>query len=109
MKDIRAKVQHLKADVQTKDLNDFLPLTGNIYKSLAIIAKRADQLTSAINRELNSKLEEFIIHKDEIQEIEENKEQIEISKFYEKLANPALIATEEFVEDRLDFRYRDEE
>ena len=77
--------------------------------SLAVIAKRTDQLMSRLNVELNSKLEEFIVNKDEIQEIEENKEQIEISKFYERLANPALIATDEFLNEKLDFRYRDEE
>ncbi len=109
MKDIRAAVQHLTPDVETRDVPTLLKETGNIYESLAIIAKRSKQLTSAINSELNSKLEEFIIHKDEIQEIEENKEQIEISRFYERLANTALIATDEFLNNKLDYRYKDEE
>lgn len=109
MKDIRSAVQHLTADVETRDVKSLLPKTGNIYESLSIISKRSSQLTSAINRELNSKLEEFIVNKDEIQEIEENKEQIEISKFYERLANPALIATHEFLTDKLEYRYKDEE
>lgn len=109
MKDLRSKVQHLPADTRTQNVKNFLPQTENIYKSLAVISKRADQLMSRLNVELNSKLEEFIVNKDEIQEIEENKEQIEISKFYERLANPALIATDEFLNEKLDFRYRDEE
>ena len=60
-----------------------------------------------IKRELNSKLEEFTVSSDTIEEIQENKEQIEISKFYEKLPNPAIIATEEFINNELSYRYKE--
>ena len=81
--------------------------TENIYKSLAIISSRARQLAVDIKLELHGKLEEFAVTSETIEEIQENKEQIEISKFYEKLPNPTIIATEEFFAGKLDYRSRD--
>jgi len=83
--------------------------TSSIYESIAIITARARQLQTEVKRELNSKLEEFTVSSDTIEEIQENKEQIELSKFYEKLPNPAIIATEEFIEGDLHFRYKEQD
>jgi DNA-directed RNA polymerase subunit K/omega len=78
--------------------------TGNVYESIAIIARRANQISISIKEELHSKLEEFASHTDSLEEIHENKEQIEISKAYEKMPNPSLLATQEFIEDKVYFR-----
>jgi DNA-directed RNA polymerase subunit K/omega len=81
--------------------------TGNIYEALNIVAKRARQLAVDLKHELNTKLEEFAVSSDTIEEITENKEQIEISKFYERLPNPVIIATEEYLKGDLYYRYTD--
>jgi DNA-directed RNA polymerase subunit K/omega len=88
----------------TKDVNLIREKTGNVYESIAIIAKRANQINIALKEELHNKLEEFASHTDSLEEIHENKEQIEISKAYEKMPNPALLATQEFMEDKVYFR-----
>jgi len=95
--------------VETKDLNEIKSKTGNLYESISIIAKRAGQINIAIKEELHNKLEEFASHTDSLEEIHENKEQIEISKAYEKMPNPALLATQEFMEDKVYFRKNDED
>ena len=79
----------------TRNIEDFKAKTGNIYETIAIMAKRADQISSDIKEELNRKLEEFASYTDNLEEVFENREQIEISKFYERLPKPALIAEEE--------------
>jgi DNA-directed RNA polymerase subunit K/omega len=91
-------------NVETRDLNDLKEKTGNVYESIAIIAKRANQINISIKEELHNKLEEFATHTDSLEEIHENKEQIEISKAYERMPNPALLATQEFMEDKVYFR-----
>ena len=78
--------------------------TGNIYESVAIIAKRANQISAEIKGELSKKLQEFASVSDSLDEMFENREQIEISRFYEKLPKPTLMATEEFVEGKVYFR-----
>jgi len=78
--------------------------TGNIYESLAIISKRANQISTDIKEELNKKLEEFASYTDNLEEIFENREQIEISKFYERLPKPTLIAIQEFLEGKIYYR-----
>jgi len=93
--------------VRARDLNKLTGDNGNIYESLAIISKRARQLGVDLKQELNAKLEEFAIQSDTIEEITENKEQIEISKFYERLPNPVIIATEEFLNEELYSRYNE--
>ena len=80
----------------TRDIQTLEKGTNNIYESIAIIAKRADQIETDLKKELDSKLEEFASVNDTLEETFENREQIEISKFYEKLPNPVLIAIEEF-------------
>jgi DNA-directed RNA polymerase subunit K/omega len=94
---------------ETKDLNEIKSKTGNVYESISIIAKRAGQINIALKEELHNKLEEFASHTDSLEEIHENKEQIEISKAYEKMPNPALLATQEFMEDKVYFRKNDED
>lgn len=95
--------------VEPKKLIDIKEKTGNLYESIAIIAKRANQINITIKEELHNKLEEFASHTDSLEEIHENKEQIEISKAYERMPNPALLATTEFMEDKVYFRKNDED
>src|SRR5215210_873118 len=90
--------------VETKSLVDIKDKTGNLYESIAIIAKRANQINITLKEELHNKLEEFATHTDSLEEIHENKEQIEISKAYEKMPNPAILATQEFMEDKIYYR-----
>ena len=85
----------------TRDLGNFDKTTGSIYKTLAIIAKRSNQINVEIKLELNSKLEEFASYTDNLEEVFENREQIEISKFYERLPKPTLIAFEELKEGEI--------
>ncbi len=88
----------------TRDIRKFDEPTGNIYESIAIISKRANQISSEMKEELSAKLAEFASHSDNLEEIFENREQIEISKFYEKLPKPSLIAINEFMEDKTYYR-----
>ena len=107
MTDIKNQVQDIDPNARARDVRQFIENTGNIYEALAVIASRAKQLSVDIKQELHGKLDEFAITSETIEEIQENKEQIEISKFYEKLPNATLIATEEFFEGRLDYRKRE--
>ena len=75
--------------------------TGNIYESITIVAKRANQISVEMKEELNRKLQEFASYTDNLEEVFENREQIEISRFYEKLPKPTLIAIQEFVEGKV--------
>ena len=88
----------------TRDIMDLCDDTGNIYESVAIIGKRANQISLDIKNELSKKLQEFASVSDNLDEVFENREQIEISRFYEKLPKPSLIATQEFVEGKIYFR-----
>src|ERR1700712_5736645 len=89
---------------ETKNLTDIKNKTGNLYESIAIIAKRANQINISLKEELHNKLEEFASHTDSLEEIHENKEQIEISRAYEKMPNPAILATHEFMDDKIYYR-----
>jgi DNA-directed RNA polymerase subunit K/omega len=95
--------------VEPKNLFDIKEKTGNLYESIAIIAKRANQINITIKEELHNKLEEFASHTDSLEEIHENKEQIEISKAYERMPNPSLLASQEFMEDKVYFRKNEED
>jgi DNA-directed RNA polymerase subunit K/omega len=108
MSDIKSKAQGIDPNVRARNVHALAAATGNIYETLAIIAQRARQLHTDLKYELNSKLEEFAVSADAIEEIHENKEQIEISKFYERLPNPAVIALEEFSSGQLKHRYVEE-
>lgn len=88
----------------TRDIMNLCDQTGNIYESVAIIGKRANQVSVDIKNELSKKLQEFASSSDSLEEMFENREQIEISRFYEKMPKPTLIATQEFVEGKVYFR-----
>lgn len=90
--------------VETQNLIDIKNKTGNLYESITVIAKRANQINISIKEELHNKLEEFASHTDSLEEIHENKEQIEISRAYERMPNPALLATAEFMDDKIYYR-----
>ncbi len=85
----------------TRDLRTLDGKTGNIYESIAIISKRANQISSEIKEELTNKLAEFASTTDNLEEIFENREQIEISKFYERMPKPSLIAIQEFFDNKI--------
>lgn len=91
-------------DTITRDLRQFEDGTDNIFETIAVLAKRSNQIGSDIKEELNSKLAEFATSSDNLEEIFENREQIEISKFYEGLPKPVAIAVEEFLNEKVYFR-----
>ncbi len=91
----------------TQDLRDLDAPTENIYESLVIISKRAEQINEEVREELHGKLEEFATSTESLEEIFDNKEQIEVSKFYENLPKPHSISTEEWKEGKIYFRYPD--
>ncbi|UGU15363.1 DNA-directed RNA polymerase subunit omega [Sinomicrobium kalidii] len=93
----------------TLDKNKIDAPTDNIYEAISIIAKRATQINSEIKKELIEKLEEFATYTDSLEEIFENKEQIEVSKFYEKLPKPQAIAVEEWLNDKIYYRNTEKE
>ncbi len=96
-------------NVDTRDLNELKNKTGNVYESISIIGKRANQINISLKEELHNKLEEFASHTDSLEEIHENKEQIEISRAYERMPNPALLATQEFLEDKIYHRKNEDD
>ncbi len=106
MKDIKSKVQAINPSIQALDMTELVEKTGNVYEALCVIASRAKQLNVDIKHELYQKLDEFAVSTDAIEEIHENKEQIEISKFYERIPNPVIISLDEYRNNELHFSYR---
>ncbi len=90
--------------LETKSVAYLQSKTGNLYESIVVIAKRANRISSTLKEELHGKLEEFATTTDNLEEIHENREQIEISKHYEKMPDATLIATQEFMDDKVYFR-----
>ena len=90
--------------VVTRQKDQFYKGTGNIYETVAILTKRANQIAAEMKEELNKKIEEFATNNDSLEEVFENREQIEIAKFYERLPKPTLIAIHEFLNDEIYFR-----
>ena len=88
----------------TRDLSDLAAPTGNIYESVVVLAKRANQIAIAEKKELTRKLDEFKNERDTMEEVFENREQIEISKYYERQPKPSLVAIEEFQEGEIFYR-----
>ena len=88
----------------TGNIMDLCDETGNLYESVAIIAKRANQISVQIKEDLSKKLAEFASYNDSLEEVFENREQIEISRYYEKLPKPTLLATQEFVDGEIYWR-----
>ena len=93
-----------KASIVTRDIDELAEKTGNVYQTVAIISKRARQLSTQLREELSGKLAEFASTVDNLEEVFENREQIEISKFYERMPKPSTVATEEFMEDEIRYR-----
>jgi DNA-directed RNA polymerase subunit K/omega len=88
----------------SRNIIDLAEKTGNIYETVAIVSKRANQISVEIKEELSLKLNEFASYTDNLEEVFENREQIEISRFYEKLPKPVLIALEEYIDNQVYFR-----
>ncbi len=88
----------------TRNMNEIEAVTGNIYESCVIVSKRSNQISVELKEELTSKLQEFASNTDNLEEIFENREQIEISRFYEKLPKTNAIALKELLEDKLFFK-----
>ncbi len=88
----------------TWDTLEMVKDTGNIYESVMIVSKRANQISVEMKEELNKKLQEFASYTDNLDEVFENREQIEISRFYERLPKPTLIAAQEFLSEKVYYR-----
>ena len=88
----------------TRDMREFQTKTGNIYETIGIIAKRSNQISAEVKEELTNKLAEFASHTDNLEEIFENREQIEVSKYYERQPKPHAIAIQEFMDDKIYYR-----
>lgn len=88
----------------TRDMIELSEDTGNVYETVCIIAKRANQIAGEMKHDLEKKLQEFASLNDNLEEISENREQIEISRYYEKLPKPTLIAAQEYVDHKIVFR-----
>ena len=93
---------------KTYNRNEIKAPTENIYEALSIIAKRSQQINLDIKKELHEKLEEFATHNDSLEEIFENKEQIEVSRFYERLPKPHAMAVEEWLKNKIYSRHTEE-
>ena len=91
----------------TRNMDEIKAKTGNVYESIVILSKRANQINNGLKEELTSKLEEFASSTDNLEEIFENREQIEVSRFYERLPKPGAIAVQEFEGDKIFWREAD--
>jgi DNA-directed RNA polymerase subunit K/omega len=96
----------VQSSIITRDVEKIADTTGNLYESVVVISKRARQIAINMKEELNNKLAEFATTVDNLEEVFENREQIEISKFYERMPKPTNIATDEFLDGDLNFRRR---
>ncbi|MBE5032341.1 DNA-directed RNA polymerase subunit omega [Gallalistipes aquisgranensis] len=101
---METKKSNIPNNTVTRKLTDLDAPTGNIYESVVIIARRANQIASDLKQELTRKLADFSSTNDSLEETFENREQIEISRYYERMPKPAIIATEEFLEGKVYFR-----
>lgn len=97
------------SSIVTRNMADFAKQTGNVYMSVSVISKRANQISVKLKEELNSKLAEFATTVDNLEEVFENREQIEISKYYERMPKPTNLAIEEFLEGKVYLRNPEEE
>jgi DNA-directed RNA polymerase subunit K/omega len=99
----------VQSSIITRDIDKIAAPTGNLYESVVVMGRRARQIAVNIKEELNNKLAEFATTVDNLEEVFENREQIEISKFYERMPKPTTTATEEFLEGKLNHRMREVE
>lgn len=88
----------------TRDMIELSKETGNVYETVCVIAQRANQIAAQMKSDLEKKLQEFAPYNDTLEEVNENREQIEISRYYERLPKPTLIATQEYIDHKLFFR-----
>ncbi|HLT53882.1 MAG TPA: DNA-directed RNA polymerase subunit omega [Flavobacteriaceae bacterium] len=95
------KKMNAPVNTVTYDRNEVDSTTGNIYEAISVIARRSEQINTEIKKELIDKLEEFATYNDSLEEIFENKEQIEVSKFYERLPKPHALAVQEWLENKI--------
>ncbi len=102
------KKTHAPVSTITYDKNEIDAPTDNIYEAISVIARRAEQINTDIRRELIDKLEEFATYNDSLEEVFENKEQIEVSKFYEKLPKPHALAVQEWLDNKIYHRNADD-
>lgn len=100
----KIKLTQINPLIETQNLEEMAKQSGNVYQSIYTISKRANQIARDIKEELHSKLEDFASSTDNLEEIHENREQIEISKFYEKLPHATILATKEFQSNELSVR-----
>ena len=100
----QAKNNAIPNSTVTRDLRELDKATDNLYESIVIISKRANQIGVEVKEELNAKLAEFASNNDNLEEVFENREQIEISKHYERMPKPSLVAIDEFLKDKVYFR-----
>jgi DNA-directed RNA polymerase subunit K/omega len=97
----KIKTDHLAV---TRNVTDFMGESGNIYETVVILTKRANQISLEIKEELSSKIEDFASNQDNLEEVFENREQIEIAKFYERLPKPSLLAIHEYLNKQIYIR-----
>jgi len=102
-------VSSLNPLIETRDVAAIKGKTGNLYESIVVASKRANQINITVKEELHRKLDDFANHTDTLEEVHENKEQIEISRFYERMANPTLQSLCEFMSDKVYYRKKDQE
>ena len=88
----------------TRNMMELCEDTGNVYETVAIIGKRSNQIAAEMKSDLSKKLQEFASYSDNLEEVFENREQIEISRYYDKLPKPTLIATQEYMEEKVYYR-----
>ena len=108
MANLNHNYQGVPTTTVTRDMRKLEAETGNLYETIAIISKRANQISAQMKEELHNKLNEFDNDSDTLEEIFENREQIEISRFYERLPKPNAVAVQELLEDKIYHRYPDE-
>ena len=107
--DIKQRSQGIEPSAEPRNIIEIIGEADNIYEALVIISKRASQISLQMRQELHAKLEEFASTTENLEEIHENKEQIEISKFYERLPNPAILAMNEFLTDKIFYKYKEKD
>ena len=102
------KYSNSDPSIVTRNFDDLVKETNNLYETIAILGKRARQISSNVKKELDEKLNSFAVVTDNLEEVFENKEQIEISRFYERMPKPPIVATEEFLNGELATRKKEE-
>lgn len=105
----KIKMSQMVNTIETQNVLEIGKQTGNVYESIVVLARRANQIHADLKNELHEKLQDFASHSDTLEEVHENREQIEISRFYEKLPHATILAIKEFQEGDLAHRYKGEE